>query len=328
MTAPFLSLIDRFADARIVVVGDAMLDVYSAGTSTRLSPEAPVPVILMAETRSALGGAANVAANIAALGAPVSFICLTGDDAVRNDLIACAASAGIGTTGFIADATRPTTVKERIVMNGAPFARIDRERTHDVSGAARDAMMTQYKEALGQAGAVILSDYCKGALPDEVVREMMALAESKNIPVLADSKKKDWSCFAGALLAKPNVRELRERAGDGGSLEEAARRLLKQSGMKAMLLSRSEDGVMLVSPDTVFSCAATARHVAEVSGAGDTLLSVCGLALASGASPREAACLGNIAAGIAVEKSGTATIGKEELRDGVLRYLASERQSA
>ena len=212
MRDSFPSLIERFGAAGIVVAGDAMLDVYSAGASTRLSPEAPVPVILMDDTRTAPGGAANVAANIAALGAPVAFICLTGSDPGREELVACAGRAGLGTEGFIADETRPTTRKERLSMNGTTFARIDREASHAVSGAAREAMLARYAACLPGAGAVILSDYCKGALPEDMARGMIALARAANVPVLVDSKKQDWSCFAGARLAKPNLRELSERS--------------------------------------------------------------------------------------------------------------------
>lgn len=321
MSALFPAQIDRLSAARILVIGDAMLDIYTSGISTRQSPEAPVPVITVQDRHIVLGGAANVAANLAALGAHVELVCLTGQDANRDVLIAQAQQAGIKIHGLIADASRPTIVKERLSMNGAPYARVDDERTHDLDGAALAAFNALTDQAIGAVQVIILSDYCKGLLPDGVVRALIQKARQHNIPVLVDSKKKDFSVFAGAALIKPNAPELAERSRTASSdVTIMARALMEQSGIDAILASRSEEGVVLVTKEQAYTHPATARHVGEVSGAGDTLLSVCAAALATGACLADAVCLGNIAAGIAVEKSGTSIVRREELTDAVLRY--------
>ncbi len=332
MALSFSALIDQMTQTRVLVIGDAMLDLYSEGTSTRQSPEAPVPVIVKNDTQAILGGAANVAANLAALGVEVQFICLTGQDANRATLISLLKEKGIGVEGCIIDATRPTISKERVTMNNAAFARIDQEKTHDVDGVARAVLLEVYETSLADADVVILSDYCKGTLPDSMISVLLAKAAANNIPVMVDSKKKDFSVFAGALLAKPNKKELAERSGQAdvshdAAIEKAARLLMQESGLHAILASRSEQGAMLVTPEAAHGYPATARHVSEVSGAGDTLLAVCAAALAAGANLRDAAYIGSLAAGVAVEKSGTACVTREELTDAVLRY-EQERKTA
>lgn len=328
MIQNLVSLIEGLSGARALVVGDAMLDVYSVGTSVRQSPEAPVPVVVIHDSRYVLGGAANVAANMASLGADVRFICLAGHDAAHDIFLGKLAEAGIAADGAVRDDTRPTTVKERISMNGAPLARLDREAAHDIGHDALTDMRARISEKMDGCGIVVLSDYCKGVLPDEQIRWIVAQAEERHIPVVFDSKKKDWACFKGALFGKPNRKELHERSGGSLEIEAASRDLINQNGLQALLVSLSEEGVSLITRNSITSYPATARFVTEVSGAGDTLLSLTALALAAGADLESSVYLGNMAAGLAVEMPGTAVVGKKELIEGVLRYQSSERSSA
>lgn len=333
MSDALLALIDRFGSARIIVAGDAMLDIYTTGTSTRTMPEAPdAPVVLVEDSVATLGGAANVAANITALGGTIDFICLTGDDAGRAEMLSLADRHDIPQAGFIVDDTRPTIIKERIVANGVHIARADREKTHEVEGMARENFLAYYTNAVRGAAALILSDYGKGALSDAVVQVMITAARDQNIPILVDSKRKDLSVFAGALLAKPNMAELAGRVGafnknDEAEIAQAARTLMAQSGIENLIASRSENGMMLVTPDNVHSYAATARHVGEVAGVGDTVLALTALAIAAGASLEDAVWLANIGAGAAVEKEKTSTITRAELKEALGRAPNKRKQA-
>lgn len=320
------SLLDRVHEARVLVAGDVMLDVYTVGTSTRMMPEAAhAPVLRVEDSQSCPGGAANVAANIAGLSGQCDLVCLTGNDPARECLLSLAAQGGIARDGFVIDETRPTIVKERVLSNGAHIVRLDREKTHDVTGVARDDLLARYESRLDGAGAVVLSDYNKGTLSDGVVRRMVDLAQALKIPVVIDSKRMDYSVFSGAYLAKPNMRELAERVGafnhnDDHAVEQAARMLMADSGIENIMASRSEKGVMLVTKETAHHFPATARHVAEVSGGGDTMLAVAACLLALGADLQDAVWLANLGAGLAVEKPATAIVTAPELREAVKRF--------
>lgn len=324
--AAFSALMDAMDKTRLVVVGDAMLDVYMRGTSNRQMPEAPAPVILAQSRSATLGGAANMAANAAALAGHVDFICLTGADAVRDELCQIAQGCGLETGGFIVDESRPTVSKNRFLANDTYVARVDYEKTHDVTGGAKQALLDRFDECLAQAQLVVLSDYCKGVLSDEVIAHCLKGAAARGIPVLVDSKKQDWTVFKGTLAAKPNKKELFERA-PGVDVEKSARALIKKTGIAAMIVSLSEEGVMLVGDQESVSYPAMAGSVREVSGAGDTLLAGLAASLAAGASLADAVEIGNIAAGLAVEQDGTSLVGKQELRKAVLT-LKEERARA
>lgn len=320
------------ADIPALVVGDAMLDLYTDGPSTRQSPEAPVPVILAQDTRCALGGAANLAGNLAAFSSAVTYICLTGSDSARDEMRARAHQAGLKTDGFIVDDSRPTITKHRYLAQGRHVVRVDHEKTHPVHPAIRRALLEALEAALPAARIIVLSDYCKGLLDDALIRAIMDRAQARRIPVFVDSKRTDVSVFASAALIKPNLDELSRLSAmdtihDDASLVRAARAVMAQAGMASALVSRAEDGVSLIDHETAHHFPATAQQVREVSGAGDTLLAVCALAHAAGADLAQAAWLGNIAAGLAVEQAATSVIGKEALTQAVLD-LAKERQSA
>lgn len=334
MSDALLALIDRLDQSRVIVAGDAMLDIFTGGTSTRMMPEAEHAPVILQEKDSVcvFGGAGNAATNITALKAACDLICLTGDDPERSRMLTLADRHGFSHDGFIADASRPTIVKERIISNGMHVARLDREKTHEADETVRQSLLAYFDACLEEAGAVILADYCKGTLSDTVIRAMIAAAQSKNIPVLIDSKRMDFAIFEGALLAKPNMKELTERVGffyldDARAVEEAARTLIKKSGIQNMIASRSKHGMMLVTDEMAFSFPATARHVAEVTGAGDTVMAVTAMAMAAGAALDDAVCLANIAAGVAVEKDNTSTITRRELKDAVVRCDDERKQA-
>lgn len=288
-----------------MVVGDVMLDRYITGDITRTAPESGAPILLETGAVAMPGGAANVALNLAAMGAQVRLIGFAGDDSDGRDLAGILQQKGV-TTALI-DAGRPTICKTRMTGNGTMIMRHDREETGPVSAEAeKDITAAIYASVVK---VIILSDYNKGCINDAVI----AAALEKHIPVLVDSKKQDLSAFRGAALVTPNRVELQDRYPSLGE-EEAGKTLCAECGIDAVLLTRSEDGAALIRLDaeTVFY-AAEAKQVIEVSGAGDSVIAATALALASGWSLEEACRLGNRAGSRAVEKPGTTTVTREEL---------------
>jgi rfaE bifunctional protein kinase chain/domain len=302
--------------ARILVVGDVMLDRYWFGAVERISPEAPVPVVKVERTEERPGGAANVARNCAALGAKVSLLSVVGADEAGQALSRLLAAEGIAAS-LHEDAELSTTIKLRVVGRQQQLLRIDFEQApaHEVLRAK----LAEYERQLPDCDAVILSDYGKGGLAH--IGEMIRLARAAGKPVLADPKGEDYARYAGATLLTPNRAELRQVVGrwkDEADLEARAGRLLRELGLAALLVTRSEEGMTLFR-DTEGKAAALhepaqAREVYDVSGAGDTVIAAMAVMLASGADLRDAMRLANRAAGIVVGKLGTAVVQLAELR--------------
>lgn len=311
------TLVNRLAGRRVLVVGDVMVDRFIIGTVTRISPEAPVPVVKFESEHSRLGGAANVAHNLSALGARVSLVGLVGADASGARLRAQLEAAGLSAEGLVEDAGRPTVEKVRIIAGrNQQVARIDYEDDRDVSGAP-EARIVEAVERLGRDAEVLLvSDYLKGAITKAVMTALVGLTE-RGVPLLVDPKIPHLDRYRGATLVTPNNHEAEVathrviRSDDDARIAGVDFRA--RAGCASVLVTRGEHGMWLSSDEVEGAVPATAREVADVTGAGDTVVATLALALAAGASTAEAAVLANHAAGVVVAKFGPATVSPHEL---------------
>jgi rfaE bifunctional protein kinase chain/domain len=310
-------IVSRFAGLRILVAGDIMLDRFLVGRVTRISPEAPVPVVRFDSEYVRLGGAANVANNLAALGAQVALVGIVGTDraaaAVRDEL----SKAGIGSEGLVEDPARPTTEKVRIVTDRKQqVARIDYERDEEVSGDIEKAIGGRIRRCAGGAHGLLVSDYLKGVVTRRLVEEMVVLKGMR--PLVVDPKIPHLACYAGATLVTPNLQEAEtathRRIRSDDDARAAARQFREAAHCESVLITRGEAGMWLCDEHTEGSIPAVAREVADVTGAGDTVAATLVVALAAGATVAEAAILANYAAGIVVGKFGPATVTPDELR--------------
>jgi len=302
---------DRLAGCRILVVGDVMLDRYWFGEVERISPEAPVPVVRIQRTEERLGGAANVARNVVALGARAGLLTVVGDDEAGRALVRLLDASGIAAHAHT-DSQMATTVKLRVIGRRQQMLRADFETQPD--GEVLLAKLGEYEALLPDHDLVILSDYGKGGLTH--IGRMIELARAAGKPILVDPKGDDYSRYAGATIVTPNRAELREVVGRWRSeadLEARAQKLRRELALQALLLTRSEEGMTLFTDDGAWSVPAQAREVFDVSGAGDTVIATLGVMLAAGAPLRQAVEAANRAGGIVVGKLGTATVSFDEL---------------
>jgi D-beta-D-heptose 7-phosphate kinase / D-beta-D-heptose 1-phosphate adenosyltransferase len=323
--SPFETVLAQLAARRILIVGDLMLDRFSYGSVGRISTEAPAVVINLNRVEEAVGGAGNVARNIASLGAHSDLLSVVGIDDVANKVCACLAELPNVEAHLIQALERVTTLKGRFVarLHNTHLLRADVEDASPISAQLADKLLRTVSELMPDVDAILLSDYGKGVLTDEVVRQIVALARQTNKIVVVDPKGQDYSRYAGANFLTPNLGELALAAGAPVDSEDdqlaAARQLIEMTGCDGILVTRGEHGVIVVTASGgSTSFAATARRVMDVSGAGDTLVAGFTLALACGASIMNAARLANQAAGIAVSKYGTASVTHQELEDALL----------
>lgn len=327
-------LVRRFGDARVLVLGDVMLDRYVSGSASRLSPEAPIPVLRPTARRATVGGAANVALNVATLGGQVALVGVIGDDAEGAELAQLLESSGI-VPHLVTAAGRPTTAKTRFMVGAHQLLRLDEETAAAIDESIAERVVQRFSYALGTANVVVLSDYAKGVLSDSVLRAVLAQCQSSDCMVIADPKRMDFASYRGATVLTPNEYEVRQatriEADDDSEADRAGRRALDDTGCAAVLVTRSAKGLTLVRRDEPpLHLPTRAREVADVSGAGDTLVAALAVALGAGAALPEAAMLANITAGIAVGKPGTATVSRNELL-GVLHLedlVATNRKIA
>ncbi|MGE5469027.1 MAG: D-glycero-beta-D-manno-heptose-7-phosphate kinase [Ignavibacteria bacterium] len=299
------------ARARVLIVGDVMLDRYWFGDVTRISPEAPVPVVKVDRSEERPGGAANVARNAVALGAQTALLSVVGADEAGQALARLLREASIDAS-LHEDAKLSTTVKLRVVGRQQQLLRIDFENAPDHE--VLKAKLAEYAERLARCDVVILSDYGKGGLAH--IAEMIRLAREAGKPVLVDPKGDDYARYAGATLITPNRAELREVVGRWSSEDDLARRaqqLRTELGIDALLVTRSEEGMTLFRAEGVEHEPALAREVFDVSGAGDTVIATLAVMMAAGLDLAAAMRLANLAAGVVVGKLGTATCSREEL---------------
>ena len=304
----------------VAVLGDVMLDHYYWGNVTRVSPEAPVPVVDLSTETYHLGGAANVAANIHALGATASLFGVVGDDPAGHQLRELAASDGLAAEGIITSDGRPTTVKTRIIGNNQQLIRLDRETRRDVEAAVIASVLSTLRTRSPQA--IVLEDYDKGFLSVPMIEAVIELANELGIPVFVDPKKLVTDAYRGCFLFKPNRKEAADMLGEPLDTEDdilrAGQRLLDLVDCQYVLITLGSRGMMLFERGgQVSSVPTVAKKVADVSGAGDTAIATLAAFAAAGATVREAAGLANIAAGVVVAEPGIVSITRETLLDAV-----------
>lgn len=323
-TRRLASYIDRFPRARILVVGDVMLDHYLWGSVNRISPEAPVPVVNVAKETMLLGGAANVANNIRALGGRADLCGIIGGDEAGRRLAQLLRERGISADGLVTDRTRPTTVKTRVIAHNQQVVRFDRETKEGVEREAYRALLSTVRDRVRDGlDAIILSDYCKGVVTAALVRDIVKLARRHGTIVSLDPKVSHFGIYRGVTILTPNTREAslgaRIEIGDDASLVKAGFSLLRKLKCEAVLITRGEHGMSLFERSgKVTHIPTVAREVFDVTGAGDTVISVITLAMAAGAPMVNAARISNYAAGIVVATVGSATVSPDQLKKSIL----------
>jgi D-glycero-beta-D-manno-heptose-7-phosphate kinase len=318
-TARAHELIDKFSSRRITVIGDVMLDRFTIGRVSRMSPEAPVPVVVFDHEEFRLGGAANVANNLRELGGAVDLIGVIGNDESGTQLKNELAATGIHSTGLITDIERRTTTKMRVVTTrNQQVSRIDYESDHEVGAAIEEALASQVDMRARTAQVILVSDYQKGVVTRRTMAHVLSFAQSSGLPVIVDPKVPHIDYYAGAALVTPNHVEAESATNSRIASNEDARRagvaLRQRMGVDSVLITRGEHGMWLDHAGADGFLDAAAREVADVTGAGDTVIATLALAIAAGATMPEAARLANEAAGIVVGRFGAATVSPEELK--------------
>jgi D-beta-D-heptose 7-phosphate kinase/D-beta-D-heptose 1-phosphate adenosyltransferase len=313
-----VELLAAMRGKKILVIGDVMLDRYIMGTVSRISPEAPVPVVSVKAEKLAIGGAGNVANNIRALGGEPLLVGMIGEDEAARLFLETVAAKSIRTDHIVRDRTRPTTIKTRVVAHHQQVVRIDQEGSEDISAAVEKKLLGRIERLVKSADAVVLEDYNKGLLTPLLIRETIACAAGMGRIVTVDPKAKNFFAFRGATLFKPNEKELLGAVGNSspGGIEDPQflRKVKRRLGCRNLLVTRGEQGMLLVpASGDILSIPTVAREVFDVSGAGDTVISSATLALAAGATSREAAIIANYAAGVEVSKAGVAAITGEDI---------------
>ena len=315
--------------ARVLCVGDMMMDRFVYGSIDRISPEAPIPVLLVEREKHMLGGAGNVAANLAALGVKTTLVAVVGNDAAGADIQKQLALPGV-TAALEVAPDRFTTVKSRFICGTQQMLRVDREQTVFISAAIEDKIIRRIESLVADAGAVILSDYKKGLLTDKLIAATIAAARRHGKPVIVDPKGLDFSRYRGATVITPNRKELETatglKAGTDDEVRAASLKLLTTCGIGVVLATRSKQGMSIISADeTPVHIPARVREIFDVSGAGDTVIAAFAAGMAAGLSITNAALLANIAAGIVVGKPGTATARPEEILEALEESQPSKR---
>ncbi|MCE5264688.1 MAG: D-glycero-beta-D-manno-heptose-7-phosphate kinase [Deltaproteobacteria bacterium] len=315
------AILDHFPRCRVLVVGDIMADHFIWGGVSRISPEAPVPVVEVTKDRFMLGGCANVLNNIFAMGGRVHLAGVIGSDETGKRLLAEFRSRGLDTGGIVVEAGRPTTLKTRIVAHGQQVVRFDREERKSIQAKSIRKILSYIESLRDDLGAIVISDYNKGVVTAPLLTGIRKVIEGRPIFTCVDPKQRDFSVYRGFDIVTPNHHEAGHAAGEemqsGPDHIRVGMKLLQQYGFKALLMTRGEEGMSLFERNSRMrhtSFPAEAREVFDVTGAGDTVIGVFALSLAAGATFREAAYLANHAAGIVVGKSGTATVTPEELK--------------
>ncbi len=318
-----IKFIDKFEGKEIIVIGDIMLDHFVKGSVSRISPEAPVPVVNVESEDFVAGGAGNVAVNLAVLGAKPTLVSVVGPDVKGSILTQFLKDKGVNTNYITVDEARPTTQKVRIVAERQQVVRVDRESKAKLEPHTAKTCMQNFKKALKTAKGVVMSDYGKGMLSDHNIQEVIALCNAKKIPVCVDPKIDNFLKYKNITCMTPNTKEAWEGMGLPPKKEEKAildlgKKILKTLKAKSILITRSAQGMSLFEQGQKIkttTISATAKEVFDVTGAGDTVISVLTLALACGATLQQAAYIANEAAGLVVAKLGTACVSPKEIKE-------------
>lgn len=321
------ALFEEFTQKRILVLGDVMIDAYMRGSVTRVSPEAPVPIINLKKTEDRLGGAANVALNLLALGAEPILCAVIGADKGGETFTSLLAKRKLTSVGIVKSTDRITTVKTRVIGNHQQLLRIDEEQTNDLTTSQEDVLINKVKEIIStNIDAIIMEDYNKGLLTKRVIESVIQLANDNGIIVTVDPKKDNFFTYKNVTLFKPNLKELKEGlntqfdfANDRQSFEVAIDKLEEKLQNKISFVTLSEHGVFIKEGGSNHYIDAHHRNITDVSGAGDTVISVATLCLSAGLSIDEIAEIANISGGLVCEVSGVVPIDKERLKAEVLK---------
>lgn len=323
-------IISRFPELNVLIVGDVMIDAYIWGEHTRMSPEAPVPVIDVMKRDMRLGGAANVGLNIKGAGAGALILSVLGNKGRANDFISLMKAADLETEGLVLSESRRCTVKTRVISNEKHMMRVDEEDVHDLSSEEEQSLLDRFDKLITKQkiDAVILQDYNKGVLTEHVISELIERSRNAGIPTMVDPKKKNFHAFKGCSLFKPNLKELVEGQRvilpevNQAALEEAVDQLQTSMPHEMTMITLSEHGVFWNSNSDKGIMAVFEREIIDVSGAGDTVISVATLALAAGAGLAKASELANLSGGMVCEKVGVHPIsGTELLREAESKNL-------
>lgn len=315
-----LDIIANYSGAGVLVVGDVMVDHFIWGNVSRISPEAPVPVVDVQKDSIMLGGCANVLNNIYAMGGKVYVAGVIGADNIGKKLLAELRVRKIETKGIVVERRRPTTLKTRIVAHGQQMVRFDKENRKPIPPTSIDEILKYVKSLRNKIGAIVISDYNKGVVSRELIEGIKKITEGSNIVICVDPKQNNFSIYKGVYVITPNHHEAQRAAGmeitNANDLQRLSEALLKKYAFQTILITRGEEGMSLFENGrkivhTYFP--AQAKEVYDVTGAGDTVIGMLALGLAARADIKEATCLANLAAGIVVGKIGTATVSQKEL---------------
>lgn len=321
------ALFNQFSQQRILVVGDVMIDAYMRGKVSRVSPEAPVPIVNLEKTEDRLGGAANVALNLASLGAEPILCAIVGDDRggrTFNDILSI---RGLSNEGIVKSADRITTIKTRVIGNNQHLLRIDEEVLSDISEQEEKEFIDRVQSLMKEdINAIILEDYNKGLLTPKVIESIISMANERNIPVTVDPKKDNFFAYKNVTLFKPNLKELKEGIGltsldvtDRNAFESAVHKLESQLDNQITLVTLSEHGVFVKRENNKHYIPAHIRNIADVSGAGDTVIAVATLCLAAGLEIEYIADIANLSGGLVCEVSGVVPIEADLLRKEIAK---------
>ena len=302
---------------KILVIGDVMLDKYYFGEVTRISPEAPVPIARVMEVRETLGGAANVAHNLALLGCQTSLIGQIGADNHGEIFLSKLKDIGVDYSGVI-ETSKPTTTKIRVISGHQQMIRLDFEDASELSGADGDKLLKNFSAQIENVDAVIISDYGKGVCSKKICREIIGACRAQKKSVIVDPKGDNWQKYFDASFITPNLKELnailpRKISNNDAQIEEAAQNVIDEFNLSGLVVTRSAAGLSLIESEKISHIKARAQEVFDVSGAGDTVIAVFALALAGNLNSEAAAYLANVAAGVVVAKVGTYAVNREEL---------------
>jgi rfaE bifunctional protein kinase chain/domain len=321
-----VNLFKKFESLNIMVIGDVMLDSYMWGKVERISPEAPVPIVSCHKKENRLGGAANVALNLKSLGAKPLMCSTIGADSQGGTILELMQKDLLSADMIIKDKTRKTTCKTRVISGSQQLLRIDEESNHFLSKVVEKKLTENILNSLdhGKIHAIIFQDYDKGVITPTLIENVVKKAQSLNIPTLADPKKRNFASYTGVSLFKPNFKEFTEGlktdidAGDANSLVTRAKKFLVKTSNKLLLLTLSDKGLFISDGKKFSLIPAHSRDIADVSGAGDTVISIAALCIAAGCNPAEIAALSNLAGGLVCEKVGVVPIAKKHFMEECL----------
>ena len=326
-------LFKAFTDKKVMVIGDIMVDAYIWGRVERISPEAPVPVVSVEKRDDRLGGAANVALNLQSLGAQTLLCSVIGADRRGQDLMRLMSLEGLDREGIIESGERKTTVKFRVIGNNAQLLRVDEESTHELSELVFNQLCSRIEQIFskGEVDAVIFQDYDKGVISPALIDFVNEIAGKQNVPVMVDPKKKNFLSYRNVTMVKPNLKEIKEGLNINvvptvlESVREASEKLMTKLNASMILNTLSENGIYVLWKENETQkdklVPAHRRNVADVSGAGDTVISVAALCLAHGLPPEEMAWLSNLAGGLVCEEVGVVPVNKDKLLKEALSLL-------